>query len=454
MNIKDLRLKYPEFIYESFKHELNGCDLHISFHFSLNPDIVFRPSIVIRNIDTSIYKNLEQKVIDNLIFHLGLIEMLSYWKATSSPVITVKAGYLDDNQITWWSKLLIKGMGEFFYLNKIDFTSPDFVVIKADSNIKFLQKAEISNLKKLVPLSGGKDSTVTLNLLKELSDIGLFMLNPTKATRDIAAQAKVSNQVLVDRNIDSRLIELNAEGYLNGHTPFSAYLAFLSLFCAYLFDYSGIVFSNERSSNESNVRYLGYDINHQYSKSFEFENAFREYNNDYLSSIDYYSFLRPLYEIQISKLAASFPLDLPIIKSCNRGQKENIWCGDCPKCLSTYILLYPFVETKQIVGIFGKDLYEDVLLIDLLDSLVDETKVKPFECVGTYDELKAGLYLSINKYNSDLPVLLKRAQEVLKRDSREWKIVAEGLMSSWDENNNAPENLSQLLKGELNAQND
>ena len=67
------------------------------------------------------------KSLKNAVFHLGLIESFSYWKATASPVIEVLAGESHaTDQIRWWEDLLINGMGEFFYRNDIDFTARRF----------------------------------------------------------------------------------------------------------------------------------------------------------------------------------------------------------------------------------------------------------------------------------------------------------------------------------------
>lgn len=97
------------------------------------------------------------------------------------------------------------------------------------------------------------------------------------------------------------MLELNEKGFLNGHTPFSAMLAFTSYFVAYLSGKKYIAVSNEQSSNESNIK--GEKINHQYSKSFEFEEEFRWYINNYLEDhVQYFSMLRPLNELQIAKL--------------------------------------------------------------------------------------------------------------------------------------------------------
>jgi len=115
--------------------------------------------------------------------------------------------------------------------------------------------------KDLVLVSGGKDSVVTLELLREAGRaFDCLLLNPTPAALAIAKQAGCERPIIVRRTIDPRLLELNAQGYLNGHTPFSALLAFLGATVAALGGYSRVIVSNERSAEESGVKYLGHPI--------------------------------------------------------------------------------------------------------------------------------------------------------------------------------------------------
>ena len=88
------------------------------------------------------------------------------------------------------------------------------------------------------------------------------------------------------------MLELNSQNFLNGHTPFSALLSFITYLVAYLSNRKYIVLSNETSANEANVR--GTNINHQYSKSFEFEQDFRYYAKTFIfknDEVNYYSLL-------------------------------------------------------------------------------------------------------------------------------------------------------------------
>ena len=380
--VDELRRRHPQFTYRSYSYQPQGDDLVISFDFHLDPDIDFRPQVVIKGA-------AHLKPVDSLVFHLGLIEMLSYWKATCSPRIHVAAGPLSQLQLDWWKNLLLKGMGEFFYVNQIDFTPRDFVAITADQLVPTIPIATPTQDKYLNLVGGGKDSAVALEILKTARvNHQSLLLNPTLAALAIA---KGTSPIIIKRTLDPKLLQLNQQGYLNGHTPFSAYLAFLSLLTGSLFGFKHVVVANERSSDEENISYLGYKINHQYSKSLEFERSFRDYTAQYLtSSISYFSLLRPLWEIQICKTFSNYPQYFSVFKSCNVNQKQNSWCGRCPKCVSTFILLYQFMP-KDTISIFGSNLLENPEVTDLIQHLSGEKQPKPFECVGTKREIKAAL---------------------------------------------------------------
>jgi hypothetical protein len=192
------------------------------------------------------------------------------------------------------------------------------------------------------------------------------------------------------RDIDPLLLELNNMGFLNGHTPFSALLAFLSLLAAVLRGATHIALSNESSANDPTIPHT--TINHQYSKSFGFERDFRQYCTQYLcSNINYFSLLRPLNELQIAKMFATIPESFHVFHSCNAASKSDTWCRKCAKCLFTFIILSPFLPLREVEKIFGANLLEDASLGPLLDQLTGADQEKPFECVGTVREVNAAL---------------------------------------------------------------
>ncbi len=163
-------------------------------------------------------------------------------------------------------------------------------------------------------------------------------------------------------------------------------LAFYTLLAACLSGRRYIALSNESSANEPTVQ--GSDVNHQYSKSVSFESDFRDYVKRQLSDrLSYYSFLRPLSELQIARLFAGHQAYFPVFRSCNAGSKTDSWCGNCPKCLFAFIILSPFIAPETLNGIFGKNLLADANLLPVLKELCGESEVKPFECVGTREEV-------------------------------------------------------------------
>jgi hypothetical protein len=199
------------------------------------------------------------------------------------------------------------------------------------------------------------------------------------------------------------MLELNKQGFYNGHIPFSSCLAFASYIIAYLNNKANIVLSNEASANEGNVK--GTNINHQYSKSIEFENDFRSYTATYLcDKIQYFSLLRCINEYQIVKKFIKFPSYLSVFRSCNVGTKTNSWCGNCAKCLYVYIMLYPFLHKEQLIEIFGRDLLDDTSLAQVFNSLINPDTTKPFECVGTREEINYALKLAVEDESTSTPL--------------------------------------------------
>jgi len=393
--VKRLRQKHPVIIYRSYTWRVTKKTLHIAFDFYTEPDIHFTPTVKIRGVTSGQLARTPKATLDNLVFHLGLIELLSYWKATCSPHIRIEAGALNAHQRRWWINLLHRGMGEFFYVNRIDPRTPNLVTLKCTQSTHMPHSPHRVTLKNrtLVPVGGGKDSAVTLDIFKRARVAAIpLVLNPTRAARSVIRIAGYPRPIIIQRTIDPRLLALNKQGYLNGHTPFSAYLAFLSVLVATLFDYRYIALSNEQSANEGNVRWRGTVINHQYSKSFSFEKAFDSYARTYLASnVHYFSFLRPINELQIAALFARMKKYHRVFRSCNRGSKENRWCGRCPKCIFTDIILSPFlshIERKKIFGATPADKSYNAQTVKQLAGLVGH---KPFECVGTKKEVRAAL---------------------------------------------------------------
>ena len=404
---KQLRNKYSSFIFDDFSVSSDNDTVKVRFDFWVDDLFHFSPTLTIPE-NRFISNELSNSDLDTLAFHLGMIELISYWKAACPAKIIIRPFKLSGKQINWWKKLYFNGLGEFFYTNGIETTQDDFVEIISESKKDFLPVEVPLNDKVLVPVGGGKDSVVTLELLKKEFDIIPLILNPRKATTGTIEVAGFGRDGFfrIQRTIDPLLLKLNERGFLNGHTPFSAMLAFVTLFASAMTGARHIALSNESSANEPTESDSG--VNHQYSKSYEFEADFREYVKQYISGdINYFSFLRPLSELQIAGLFSQFENYHPVFRSCNAGSKTDSWCGKCPKCLFTAIILSPFLNRQKIVNIFNADILNDGALQPVFDELTGVTPVKPFECVGTVDEVNAAIIRVIN-ISDDLPSLIAK----------------------------------------------
>ncbi|MCL2131456.1 MAG: hypothetical protein FWH36_03225 [Lentimicrobiaceae bacterium] len=405
----DLRKEYPVFVYDSYHYEIadNG-NLVVSFSFFVGNAIRYNPIVYIKkhSLFDDFYTSGNLEKLQDFVFSIGMIELLSYWKSTCSPIIEVRCGSLDEEAVSFWKKLYFNGLGEFFYTNSIEISIDEMVTIVPQ--LFTSAKKHFFGLKDetIVPIGGGKDSVVTLEELRLAKPLIPLIINPRKATLETLKAAGMDGNFLeIQREIDPVLLELNAKGFLNGHTPFSAMLAFYSLLLGVLSGRKNIALSNESSANEATV--AGTEINHQYSKSYEFEADFRRYVKRYLSDeLNYYSFLRPLSELQIARLFSQYPQYFSVFKSCNAGSKQDIWCCNCSKCLFTFIILSPFIAPEKMREIFGENLFENPSLLYILQELCGLTAEKPFECVGTVDEVCVALAQTIKKYEK-LPVLLQ-----------------------------------------------
>ena len=447
-----LRNDNPVFVFENYDVNHSSSELKLKFRFSIGDRHKFQPEIVFPIGNNELAEKLSEIEIKKFAFHIGMIELISYWKCCCCPKIIIKTNHLDADQIAWWKKIYFHGLGEFFYLNGIETDIENFVDIESSSDLSL----SLSNFKLsenvLLPIGGGKDSIVSLEILKrsnfEIIPLTLN-LNPARERSILNSGIEKSQIVDIKRTIDPELIKLNKKGYLNGHTPFSALLAFTSILAALINDCRYIALSNESSANESTV--ADSDVNHQYSKSYEFETDFRNYVKKYISpELQYFSLLRPLNELQIAKLFSETKSYYPHFRSCNAGSKTDEWCGRCPKCLFTYIILSPFISEQELNAIFSKNLLDDLNLKPNFDQLVGLAEVKPFECVGTLDDVNAALCITLEqKQFANLPKLLEYYQnsDIYKLNKSK---NLEILQTHFNDEHHLNDHFLSILKSKLN----
>ena len=449
-----LRKEFSTFTFESQTVKRANGNLSLAFDFNLDDRYHFRPTLEIPARPFFDWGSIPEEQLQALAFQIGMTELVSYWKIACPKRVVVKPFALTESQKAFWKKLYYNGLGEFLYLNSIGVSEADLmeiVTLPIDSQpshvLRWNDMGSWFEEKTLVPVGGGKDSVVTLECLcNEMSVIPLIV-NPRGATLNCVKTAGYQDDgyIVINRTLDPTMLRLNTEGYLNGHTPFSALLAFISILVAFGSKSKYIALSNENSANESTVP--GTNINHQYSKSIEFESDFRNYVAENINEeVQYFSFLRPLSELQIAKLFSQCEAYHPVFRSCNVGSKTDSWCGHCPKCLFTWIILSPFLSKEKLVAIFGKDLMADESLRPIYEELNGTAAVKPFECVGTVEEVRAcanAAGISTGSMTAAFAKVPELVPELVEGPT------VEEILSRFNTHHFLPEKFEQILKNRL-----
>jgi len=287
------------------------------------------------------------------------------------------------------------GLGEFYARNNLHRFGT--LTIRAEKRSEKTPRPEL-DAKALLLIGGGKDSLVSVQLFERAGrDYTPFAVNP-KGPIITSVEAIHHPPLFISRVLDERMIHLGGEpGYYNGHVPSTAMNSMVAALTAILFGYNQIVLSNERSASEGNVVFDGREINHQHSKSFVFERALNAVLAEATDgALSYFSALRPFSEARIAQIFARGTRFDHSFSSCNRnfrlaGHKGDLWCGECPKCLFTYLILAPHMEKARLVGVFGRDLLDDPSHESGYRELTGLAGQKPWECVGEIREAAAVL---------------------------------------------------------------
>lgn len=344
---------------------------------------------------------IDPAVLDRALFALHLVAGVSYYKAKLPPQIIIESGSLNADQAKFWNDLYTLGLGEFFYRNNLDFRGyVNFPVGNPPPFMGELEGVSPRNSGAIVPIGGGKDSLVAIELLRSAGiDFDLLMFGNHSRIREVAAE--VGKPLLqVTRTIDPKLIELNAAGAWNGHVPITAYVSIASTITALLHGKRDVVFANERSANTGNAEVDGIMINHQYSKSLDAERALQNYLSSFVSNdVRCFSLLRPMSELDIARRFAANGKYFNVFSSCNKNFKQGgvpsvtRWCGKCPKCAFVFVILGAFIPRRRMVEMFGEDLLMRADLIEMYKDLTGYGAMKPWECVGEFEEVIAAFAL-------------------------------------------------------------
>jgi UDP-N-acetyl-alpha-D-muramoyl-L-alanyl-L-glutamate epimerase len=327
-----------------------------------------------------------------LIDLLALAAGTSYFKAAAPRRIRVELGRpISNATVDVVHALYDDGLREFAFNNDLAIALETELV----AEIGPVMMPARATGRPLIPCGGGRDSSLLTSVLVEQNPY-LLSIKPNRYVDRLGEHFGLEVGQ-ARRSIDRHLLDLNADGSaMNGHIPVTAIYSVISCVTAALVGCGDVVMANERSaSTPSRVMPNGATVNHQYSKSVQFEGLLRAALE---GGPSWYSALRPWSELAIARAVARRGDLVPLIMSCNRAfneynTKSNGWCLDCDKCRFVFLTLAPFTQPADLAAVFGGDLLA-LATPNNVDGFAALCRPeRPFDCVGEELEARAAVTL-------------------------------------------------------------
>lgn len=327
---------------------------------------------------------------------LHLVAGVSYYKAAVPPQIVIEGEGIDAATATLLTSVYENGLGEFAYRNglslrgKIHFPAAA-PAAAASAGVGLGDRA-------IVAIGGGKDSLVSIEALRAMGiDQTVAWVGSSPLIKACAERTGLAT-LNVTRALSPLLFEYNKQGALNGHIPVTAVNSAILAVAALLTGHGQVVFSNERSASYGSLIPGTGEVNHQWSKGWDFERDFAAWLRSHVAAdLAYYSLLRPFSELAVARQFARLDRYDQHFSSCNRNfhllgeRPAQRWCGVCPKCHFVFLALAPFMPKPRLMAIFGRNLLDEADQAPGFDALLEYRDHKPFECVGEGRESRAAM---------------------------------------------------------------
>ena len=348
---------------------------------------------------------------------LHLVAGVSYYKAAVPPEIRIEAYDIDAGTAALLTSIYENGLGEFAYRNGLSLRGK--IVFPARAGAAAGPAAGLSE-HAVVAIGGGKDSLVSIEALRA-AGVAQTVTWVGGSPLIAACAARTGLPTLnIGRALSPLLFELNRRGALNGHIPVTAVNSAILALAALLHGHDQVVFSNERSASYGSLIPGTGEVNHQWSKGWDFERDFAAHLRSHVAAdLRYYSLLRPFSELAVARQFARIDHYDAYFSSCNRNfhllgeRPAQRWCGVCPKCHFVFLALAPFMPKPRLMGIFGRNLLDEADQAPGFDALMEYRDHKPFECVGEGRESRAAMELLANSAAWREDALVKRyAREI------------------------------------------
>lgn len=350
-----------------------------------------------KDVAPELWEKVPKEVLEPTLQTLLLMIGINYWCVYPSSNIRVEGFSLTREQAHFWDSLYLNGLGEFFYDMQVDFHN--LIAFPYDTSLTAPTPARFERPARALLLNGaGKDSILSAELLKASdTPFDFFAFAPTPAHKRVAALVGAKN-IRVNRRRDPRIgLTMSRFGVSSAYPSVSTF-TFIATLLAELLGYNSIVFSNERSADFGNLTYLGLSVNHQWCKSSEAEKMVNDYIQRFITpDIRTSSLLREYSELEIVRKFVRYPQYLHDVTSCNTYfwlprlvqllQRRSYWCNQCPKCVFLFACFAAFLPKKEMIDIFGADLYADTRLLPLFRRILGIEGFKPLDCVGVPEEM-------------------------------------------------------------------
>jgi len=328
---------------------------------------------------------------------LHWIAGVSYWKVACRGKVRFAAGCPDAFQADALARIYQHGLAEMAWRNQLQgrywpgFEAPEPTGCTEAPALGLEPRA-------LVPMGGGKDSLVALERVRARGITAeTVQVGSAPLIGRVAERAGTRHHV-IRRRLAPELAALNAAGALNGHVPITAINAAALVVAALHWDFDAVVFGNERSADTPTmITPDGQSINHQFAKSYAFEQSLGQWIERYIADdLAVFSLLRRDSELGICREFAALTSYHDVFSSCNRnfhleGPRTTRWCGECPKCQFVFLAMAPFMDVERMRAIFHRDLLAEAGQSDAFAALLELDGPRPFECVGEAGEARAAL---------------------------------------------------------------
>lgn len=401
-----LKKQVLSFTFGSYKINATHSEIIFTYYieFKNKKRKTYTDKLYFKNIDKELWEKIPEAILKPTLESLLIMIGINYWCVFPTKNIHIEGFKLTREQANFWNSLYLNGLGEFFYKMKIDFHN--LIDFPYDDSFTTQEPIRFELPKRVLLLNGaGKDSILSAEILKELNTpFDFFAFAPTPAHKNIAKLVGAKN-IEVTRRRDPKLERKMSWFAVSNDYPSVSTFTFVSILIAEVLGYNSIVFSNERSADFGNLNYLGLEVNHQWCKSSEAENMINDYIKNYITpDISTKSLLRKYSELEIVRRFVNYPKYLRCVTSCNTyfwlSRPEQIlrrkayWCNRCPKCVFLFTCFSAFLPKKEILEIFGSDLYTKKNLLPLFKRILGIEGFKPLDCVGEPEEMILAMHLA------------------------------------------------------------